>query len=454
MNTNILSMLESEFEKTGDLQFEQLEEVAVKSHAPLSQVAGAASFYAAFTGGKMGEICPCALAETPLPMENRRILSQKNDYAGLKAAVANPDGILSAVSASGLRGRGGAGFPVGLKWKTTKDCDDAVKYVVVNADEGEPDTAKDGVILRTVPHAVLEGMAICGLCVGAEKGYIYIRAEYPEAKQLVEQEIARATALGYLGEHICGSEFNFTVEAVAGAGSYVCGEETALLSSLEGLRGEPRLKPPFPGVAGLYGKPTVVNNVETMANVPLILTLGADGYRAVGTEKHPGTKVITVCGVEKEGVYEVNLGTPLRTILESVGCDFSDIKALQIGGGASGGLIGPDKLDATLDIEGLAAAGGALGTGSIRVLKKADDLVALNARIATFFAEESCGKCTPCRLATKEMADLLTTRNFTVDELRELAAYLTDNARCAFGQAASTTLLSSMNLYQEEFEDV
>lgn len=450
----LLSLLESEYTKTGELSMDALTFFAEQLHLPLAQVVGAASFYAGFNGGKLGEVCPCKLAETLLPIENRRVLSQKNDYAALKAAIKKPEGILDAVIASGLRGRGGAGFPVGLKWKTTRDCADAVKYVVVNADEGEPDTAKDGVILNTVPHAVLEGMAICGICVGAKEGYIYIRAEYPETRKIVEAEIARAEKEGILGKNILDSGFDFTVSVVSGAGSYVCGEETALLSSIEGQRGEPRLKPPFPGVAGLYGKPTVVNNVESMANISLVVNLGAKGYRAVGTEKNPGTKVITICGVEREGVYEVPLGTPIRTILGSVGCDFSDMKALQIGGGASGALIGVDQLDTALDIEGLAAAGGSLGTGSIRVIHKSESMVALCAKIAAFFAEESCGKCTPCRFATKKMADMLSSGTFTVETLKEQAAYLTDNARCAFGQAASTVLLSAIRLCPEEFEGV
>lgn len=450
----LLSLLEREYEKNGVLDVTALEVVAEESGMPLSQVAGSASFYSKFNGGHLGSVCRCELADEPLSVENRRILSQDNGYQGLRLAVSNPEKILGAVTESGLRGRGGAGFPVGLKWKTTKDCTCEEKYVVINADEGEPDTAKDRIIMETVPHAVIEGMAICGVCVGAKKGFIYIRAEYPEAKEIVEAEIARARKVGCLGDHICGSHFDFDIEVVSGAGSYVCGEETALLSSIEGQRGEPRLKPPYPGVEGLFGKPTVVNNVETIANVPLILTLGAEEYRSMGTEKNPGTKVITITGTERDGVYEIELGTPLRTILESVGCDFDDMKALQIGGGASGILIGPEKLDATLDIEGMQSVGGSLGTGSIRVIHNSESLVALCSDIAKFFSEESCGKCTPCRFTTKKISDLLESGKFTLSELESLADYLTDSARCAFGQSASMALLSAIRLCPEEFEEV
>ncbi|MCD7918598.1 MAG: SLBB domain-containing protein [Clostridiales bacterium] len=458
--TKILTLLTEEFEKTNSLSRAQLEALAEANDIPFAQLAGTASFYSLFNKGPMGQVSSCKVPETALPGETREILSQPRDYAGLKAALAAPDAILGEVTASGLRGRGGAGFPVGLKWKTTLDCNAPVKYVVVNADEGEPDTAKDGAILRAVPHAVLEGMAICALCVGASQGYVYIRAEYPEEKAILEQELARARAEGFLGEHICGTDFSFDVEVVAGAGSYVCGEETALLSSLEGQRGEPRLKPPFPGVAGLFQMPTVLNNTETMANVPLVFREGAAAYRRFGTEKNPGTKVFTVCGeVERPGVYEFPLGTSLRTVLEAVGYDPANVKAIQVGGGASGGLIGPDKLDATLDIEGIAAAGGALGTGSVRVLGKDADMVTLCRNVAEFFVDESCGKCTPCRFGTKRMADLLAAmaegraEPGSVKELRSLSAYLTDNARCALGQAASTVLLSALALFPEEFEE-
>ncbi|MCD8023669.1 MAG: hypothetical protein LUF30_12095 [Lachnospiraceae bacterium] len=255
--SKILAILEEEFQKTQTLNRGQLETLSKRYDIPFSQLAGTASFYSLFQRGKMGQVSPCRVPKTPIAGEQRRILSQPRDYAGLKAALQAPDKILDEVSASGLRGRGGAGFPVGMKWKTTKDCEAPVKYVVVNADEGEPDTAKDGEILRLVPYAVIEGMAICALCVGAQKGYVYIRAEYPEAKKILDEEVTRAREEGILGEHVCGSDFAFDVEVVTGAGSYVCGEETALLSSLEGQRGEPRLKPPFPGVAGLFQQPTL-----------------------------------------------------------------------------------------------------------------------------------------------------------------------------------------------------
>ncbi|MCD8015944.1 MAG: hypothetical protein LUG99_22860 [Lachnospiraceae bacterium] len=457
-HTKILSILEEEYEKTQSLSRGQLETLSKQYDIPLSQLAGTASFYSKFQHGKMGQVSSCRVPERPLSVEVRRILSQPRDYEGLKAALEDPEGILEKITASGLRGRGGAGFPVGMKWKTTKDVEAPIKYVVVNADEGEPDTAKDGEILRLIPHAVIEGMAICALCVGAEKGYVYIRAEYPEARRILEDEVTRARSEGYLGNHICGTDFAFDVEVVSGAGSYVCGEETALLSSLEGQRGEPRLKPPFPGVAGLFQMPTVINNTETMANVPLILRESPEEYRKYGTEKHTGTKLYTVCGlVDHPGVYEFPVGIPIRSVLEAVGCDTKQIKALQVGGGVSGGLIGPDQLDATLDIEGMAAAGGSLGTGSIRVFGQKANMAALCRDVAEFFADESCGKCTPCRFGTAQIASLLTDLTEgrgtaeTAAELREMSTYLTDNARCAFGAAASTVMLSAMRLFPEEF---
>ncbi|MCD8368656.1 MAG: SLBB domain-containing protein [Clostridiales bacterium] len=457
----ILALAEEVYRHTGTFSQADIQALAEEQGVPYAQLAGAVSFYALFSGGKLGEVTPCNVPEIPLTLEVRRILSQPGDYAGLKAALAlSPDEILEAITASGLRGRGGAGFPTGLKWKTTKDCVSPVKYVVVNADEGEPDTAKDGAILRNVPHAVLEGMIICGLCVGASKGYVYIRGEYPEEKRLLDREVQRARHEGILGAHVCGTEFAFDVEIVAGAGSYVCGEETALLSSLEGQRGEPRLKPPFPGVAGLYQMPTVVNNTETIANVPLVLRLGAESYRQYGTEKTPGTKLVTVCGqVAQPGVYEVPLGTSLRSILDAVGYCQTTAKLIQVGGGASGCLLLPNSLDAaTLDIEGMAAVGGTLGTGSVRVFGEDTDIVALCRDVAVFFQEESCGKCTPCRFGTKRIAELLELlaegngEAIYIAELRAIAAYMTDNARCAFGQSATGILLAALRLFPEEFE--
>ncbi len=456
--TKILSLLEDEYAKTQSLPIDQLETLSEQYTIPLSQLSGTASFYSEFQHDRMGQVCTCRVPEEPIHGEVRRILSQPADYAGLKAALADPDAILDKITASGLRGRGGAGFPTGIKWKTTKEIDAPVKYVVINADEGEPDTAKDGEILRLVPHAVIEGAVICALCVGAAKGYLYIRAEYPEAREIVQKEIDRAYSEGFLGEHICGSDFSFDLEIVFGAGSYICGEETALMSSIEGKRGEPRLKPPLPGVAGLFQMPTVINNTETMANVPLIFREGPDEYRKYGNEKHPGTKLYTVCGiVDHPGVYEFPLGTSIRTVLEAVGCRTEEIKALQVGGGVSGGLIGSDQLDAALDSEGMQAAGGSLGTGSIRVFGQKSNMVALCRDTADFFLYESCGKCFPCRYGMEQISRLLSDMldgkadDNAAATLRDLSVYVTDNTRCAFGPASVTVLNSAMRLFPEEF---
>lgn len=382
-------------------------------------------------------------------------------YDALKRAAAAPEEICGVVKASGLRGRGGAGFPVGVKWDITRNTQAAQKYIVCNADEGEPGTNKDRVLLSQIPHAVLEGMAIAGIAVGATKGFLYLRAEYPYVRDVLLKAIEDARNCGYLGKNLFGSGLDFDVELRTGQGAYICGEETALLASIEGKRGEPRLKPPFPGVSGLWGCPTVINNVESMANVPLILNLGAEEYRRYGTEKCPGTKLYTLSGsICNPGVYEFPVGVTIRELFEKAGggCPGGKkLKAIQTGG-ASGPIVSPELLDTPMDIESCAAVGASFGTGDLMFIDEDTDLAALGRNLAGFFAGESCGKCTPCRLGARRMEQLLgqietgTAQADVLDELVELGQYMRTSALCGLGQAAPQPVLSLVKNFRPELE--
>ena len=382
-------------------------------------------------------------------------------YEGLKKAIAAPEAVIGAVSESGVRGRGGAGFPVGLKWKAVKDTAADQKYVVCNADESEPGSGKDRVIMSGDPHAVIEGMAICGVAVGADKGFIYIRAEYPQVHETLEEAVSDARANGYLGKGILGSKLDFDIEIRSGAGSYACGEETGLIESIEGNRGEPRLRPPYPAVAGLWGMPTVVNNVETLANIPLIMRIGADGYRKVGTETCPGTKLFTLSGnIVNPGVYEFPMGVTMRRLFEEVGggCpNGKKLKGIQVGGSASGAFVTPDRLDVPLDIERCAAAGMSLGTGSLMFFDEDADVIELCRGCMEFFADETCAKCTPCRYGNKRIADILGVilsgkgRMGDIEKLGKLSDYVSKNSLCGLGQAAPTPVLSALRNFRDDY---
>ena len=382
-------------------------------------------------------------------------------YDGLKIAIAAPETVIGAVSASGVRGRGGAGFPVGLKWKTVKESTADQKYVVCNAGEGEPGTAKDRVIMSGDPHAVIEGMAICGVAVGADKGFIYLRAEYPQVRKTLEKAVADARANGFLGKGILGSKLDFDIEIRSGAGSYVCGEETGLIESIEGNRGEPRLKPPYPAVAGLWGRPTVVNNVETLANIPVIMGIGAEGYRKVGTEACPGTKLFTLSGnIVNPGVYEFPMGVTMRRLFEEVGggCPKGKkLKGIQVGGSAAGVFVTPEMLDTALDMESCAAAGMSLGTGNLLFFDEDADVIELCRGCMAFFAEQSCGKCTPCRNGNKRIADLLCGissgqgSRADVETLEALSVYVSRNSLCGLGQAAPLPVLSTLRHFRDDY---
>lgn len=382
-------------------------------------------------------------------------------YAALKSALAAPDGIIDIIKESAIRGRGGAGFPVGLKWSFVKDTAADQKYIVCNADEGEPGTNKDRIIMSGDPHSMLEGMAIAAAAVGASQGFIYLRAEYPYVLTTLNAALADARANGYLGPNIMGTDFNFDIEVRSGAGAYVCGEETALLESIEGKRGEPRYKPPFPGVSGLWGKPTVINNVETFANIPVIINRGAAEYKKLGTEKCTGTKLFTLSGnISNPGVYEFPMGVSIRQLFEEVGGGCPGGKKL-LGvqtGGASGALISADMLDINMDIESCAAAGAVFGAGDLMFIDETNDIIDVCENLMEFFVEESCGKCTPCREGNTRLLELVgkikegKASAQDIALIEDLASTMMDASLCGLGQASPTPLITAIKFFRNDFE--
>lgn len=371
-----------------------------------------------------------------------------------------PEEVLETVKASKLQGRGGAGFPTGLKWSFVVQ-QPGEKYVVCNADESEPGTFKDRLILEGDPHAVLEAMALAGYAIGAHEGWIYIRGEYALAKERLNKAIQQAKELNLLGDHILGSDFSFDIHVHAGAGAYICGEETALLESLEGKRGIPRIRPPYPTVAGFRGKPTVVNNVETLANIPPIIQNGADWFRSMGTERSPGTKVYTMLGdVNITGLVETPMGTTLREIINIYGGGMKDGKAFKCAqtGGASGSIIPPELLDVPMDFASMAESGAALGSGALLIAGEDTCIVDLAYVLLRFFKAESCGKCTPCRIGTAQMLEALERLRMgygtqvDLDRLEEIAHYTKEASFCGLGQAAPVPIITGLRYFREEFE--
>jgi NADH-quinone oxidoreductase subunit F len=381
----------------------------------------------------------------------RRILSE---------GIAQLD-LIDWVKQSGLRGRGGAGFPTGLKWSFINRTAPGAKYVVCNSDEGEPGTFKDRDILRYNPHALIEGMLICGYAIGAEVGYNYIRGEFWEPYQRFEAALQEARDAGFLGENILGSGFNFELHTHLGSGAYICGEETALLESLEGKKGQPRFKPPFPALFGLYGRPTVINNTETLASVPEIVRRGADWFREIGTEKSGGPKLFAVSGnVTKPGVYEIPLGTPFPALLEMAG-GMKDGRALKavIPGGSSAPVLPSDMMmDCTMDYESIAAAGSMLGSGAVVVMDDSNCMVKVLDRISYFYYEESCGQCTPCREGTGWMHRVVHRietgkgRQEDLDLLDDVAKKIMGRTICALGDAAAMPVASFVKHFSNEFQ--
>ena len=370
------------------------------------------------------------------------------------------DEVIDTIDKSGLRGRGGAGFPTGKKWRATKDAKGDKKYVVCNADEGDPGAFMDRSILEGDPHAVLEAMEIAGFAVGAEKGYIYVRAEYPIAVHRLQIAIDQAREYGILGKNIFGTNFNFDIEIRLGAGAFVCGEETALLESIEGRRGQPRVKPPYPAQSGLWGCPTLINNVETYANIAQIILKGAEWYSSIGTATSKGTKVFALGGnVNNVGLVEVPMGTTLREIVFDIGGGIPngrEFKAAQTGG-PSGGCIPKEHLDTPIDYESLKEIGSMMGSGGLIVMDDTKCMVCLAKFYLQFTVSESCGKCTPCRIGTKRMLEILERlcsgegEEYDIYRLEKLAANIKKASICGLGQSAPNPVISTMKYFREEF---
>jgi NADH:ubiquinone oxidoreductase subunit F (NADH-binding)/NADH:ubiquinone oxidoreductase subunit E len=380
-------------------------------------------------------------------------------YEGLKKAVKDmtPQEVTAAVNDAGLRGRGGAGFPTGRKWEFTRNASAEKKYLVCNADEGEPGTFKDRLLLEGCPHLVIEGMVLSGYAVGASKGFIYIRGEYAEAILRMEKALSEARASNYLGHNILGSSYSFDIEVHKGAGAYVCGEETSLIESMEGKRGFPRLRPPYPASAGLFGQPTAINNVETLANVPAIVLGGSVAYRSLGVGSASGTKLYPLSGaVANTGVVEAPLGTTLRELIHDVGGGVSNGKRFlaALVGGAAGVFLGEDMLEVPLDYDSLASHGATLGAGAVLVLDNDCNPASLILDILRFFRHESCGQCTPCRVGTARlvemMEDLIATEGKTdviLTHMLETALLMQNTSLCPLGQSPYPMLRSAANYF-------
>jgi NADH-quinone oxidoreductase subunit F/NADP-reducing hydrogenase subunit HndC len=384
-------------------------------------------------------------------------------YEGLAKVLLEmtPEQVVEEMKKTGLRGRGGGGFPTGMKWMFCAKSPGPKKYVICNADEGDPGAFMDRSLLEGDPHRILEGMAICAYAIGSDEGYIYCRAEYPLAIKRLKQAIAQAEEAGLLGEKILGTDFNFTLHIKEGAGAFVCGEETALMASIEGKRGMPRPRPPFPAVKGLWDKPSNINNVETFANVPYIFRVGAEEYAKLGTEKSKGTKVFALTGkINNTGLAEVPMGITMREIIFDIGGGImggKKFKAVQIGG-PSGGCIPEHLLDTPVDYDSLIAAGAMMGSGGLVVMDEDTCMVDVAKFFLNFTQSESCGKCTPCREGTKRMLEMLTAitegngKEGDIEKLERLAKSIKAGALCALGQTAPNPILSTLRYFRDEYE--
>ncbi len=386
----------------------------------------------------------------------------RDGYKALADSILNDtrEGVIDKIKRSGLRGRGGGGFPTGLKWEFTAKSVSDQKYVVCNADEGDPGAFMDRSIMEGDPHSIVEAMAICGYAIGADKGLVYIRAEYPLAIQRLRVAIAQASEFGLLGSCILGSDFSFDIEIRYGAGAFVCGEETALIHSMEGKRGEPTLKPPFPAESGYLGKPTNVNNVETLANIPAILTQGPEWFASIGTEKSKGTKVFALAGkINNVGLIEVPMGTTLREVIYEIGGGIKNgkkFKAVQTGG-PSGGCLTEKHLDTPIDFDNLLAAGSMMGSGGMIVMDEDDCMVSVARFYLQFTVDESCGKCTPCRIGNKRLLETLNRitegegSEADLQTLSVLGRQIKDTALCGLGQTSPNPVLSTLENFHEEY---
>jgi len=385
---------------------------------------------------------------------------KRGGYESLrKALTMPPEDVIAEIEKSKLRGRGGAGFPTARKWSFVLQAKSEQKYVICNADEGEPGTNKDRIVLSNDPHSVFEGMAIAAWAVGADQGFLYLRFEYPYVFPILEQALQNAREAGCLGKNIFGTDFNFDITVVSGGGAYVCGEETALIESIEGKRGEPRFKPPYPGISGLYGKPTVVNNVETLANIPVILDKGGEWFSRIGAPTCTGTKVFTLCGnIAQKGVFEYPMGTNLRDIFETHGGvkDNKDLRGFMLGG-QSGNLINASQINLPMDIDSCQQAEAVLGTGTIMVIDDYTEILDIVENIMKFFIEESCGKCTPCRegnIRIYEIIQRIKNGEGKMDDLvllEELAETMNIASLCGLGQNSSVAVITSLHNFREDY---
>ncbi len=383
-------------------------------------------------------------------------------YTGFRKAMEmTPEQIIDEVKASNLRGRGGAGFPTGMKWGFVPRQSPKPKYIVVNADEGEPGTCKDRLLMENDPHLLLEGMAIAALSVGAHRGYIYIRGEYRYLIEIMDRAIEEQRRKGYLGRNILGSGLDFDVYTHTGAGSYECGEESALLESLEGKRGQPRIRPPFPAVSGLFQCPTILNNVETFCNIPVIFEMGAKAYAALGTPRNGGTRLFCLSGhINKPGVYELPMGFNLLRMIEEVGGGIRNGKKLKavIPGGSSCPVLKADECNVAMDFDSVAAAGSMLGSGGVVVMDEDTDMVRVALRLMKFYQHESCGWCVPCREGTLWLKKLLARvdagrgQRSDIDLIRELSENMLGRTFCPLGDAAAMPTISYVTKFREEFE--
>jgi NADH:ubiquinone oxidoreductase subunit F (NADH-binding)/(2Fe-2S) ferredoxin len=417
------------------------------------------------------ELGPAQAKEIRIVLRNCGVIDPENieDYIAEDGYLAlgnllsdmTPDQVIEAVSASGLRGRGGAGFPAGRKWQLARNTPDTPKYIICNADEGDPGAFMNRRVLEGDPHSVLEGMIIAGYAIGASHGYIYCRAEYPLAVKTLKIAIQQARSYGFLGENILGSDFSFDLEVRMGAGAFVCGEETALIASIEGRRGEPRTRPPFPAVKGLWGKPTNNNNVETYANVPQILLKGPEWFASMGTETSKGTKTFAIAGdVKNTGLIEVPLGITLREVIYEVGGGIKDdkgFKAAQIGG-PMGGCLPVEYLDSKVDYESLLQAGAMMGSGGLVVMDEETCMVDIARYFMDFTQDESCGKCVPCRIGTRRLLEILERIcegngvDGDIEQLETLCGQIQTTSLCGLGQGAPNPVVSTLKHFRHEYE--
>lgn len=444
----------------GNLNIKRLEQIIDKCKRGELETEKLTSLGADILGNKEDQVVlkNCGIIN-PESIEEYKL---KGGYSTLSKTIKkmNPQEVINEIKSSKLVGRGGAAFPTGLKWEFTFKAADKPKYIICNADEGEPGTFKDRLILEGDPYKIIEAMAIAGYAVGAKYGYIYIRGEYNLSTQRVNLAIKKARENNFLGKNILGTNFSFNIEVREGAGAYICGDETALMESIEGKRGEPRLKPPYPPTSGLWNKPTVINNVETLANIPSIILRGAGWYNKIGFAESTGTKVLTLLGdIEKQGAVEVPLGTNLKEVIYDIGGGIKESKKLKMVqlGGPSGSCLTADMIDVPLDYKVLAKAGLSLGSGAVLVLNEDRCIVDVIRNITRFFGHESCGKCTPCREGANMTYNLLTKialgkgKDNDLEILKSLGEVMKDASFCGLGQSAPNSLLDTLKLFTNEY---